>query len=168
MAFTALPTWTVEPITAADLKAMVDAIAELRPLFAEKTVDETVNNSATLQNDDQLVIAVPANTKWEVDGVFRFNSGTTPDIKAKFTVPASATLKWNFFAQAGTFLGFQQDETTTATVDGIAAPVACLVKGILTVGATAGNLQLQWAQATANASNTIVQIGSYLKLRRMS
>lgn len=164
MAFTSYPA-AGEDLTAATLQAL---ISELRPLFVEKTVDETVNNSAALQNDDVLFLAVPANTKWELDGVIRFNSGTTPDFRAKFTVPASATLKWNIFAQAGTWLGFQQDETTTAVIDGLAASVATQVNGVLTVGANAGNLQLQWAQGTANASNTIVQIGSYLKLQRMS
>lgn len=168
MAFVTLSNFLTEPVTAIKLQTLSNAIAELRPLFVEKTLDQTLNNSAVLQNDTALFLAVPANTKWELNGVIRFNSGTTPDFRAKFTVPALATLKWNIFAQATTWLGFQQDETTTAVIDGLAASVAAQINGVLTVGANAGNLQLQWAQGTANVSNTIVQIGSYLKLQRMS
>lgn len=165
MALTSYPA-AGEDLTATILQAL---ISELRPLYAEKTADETVNNSAVLQDDNELVLAVSANTKWEVTALIRYNSGTTPDIKVKYTVPTSATMKWAVFAAgSGVFLGYQQDETTTAIIDGAGTGVACLVKGILTVGANAGNLTMQWAQNVATVANTIVQAGSYLLLRRMS
>lgn len=165
MAFTTYPA-AGDDLTATTLQAL---ISELRPLYAEKTADETVNNSAALQDDNELVLAVAANTKYEVTSLIRYNSGTTPDLKVKYTVPTGATLKWAMFAAgSGVFLGYQQDETTTAANDGAGVGVACLVKGILTVGVNAGSLTTQWAQNTANASNTIVQAGSYLLLRRMS
>jgi len=156
----------LQELTAADLNAAFTAVT---PLFVRKTSDETVNNSAVLQNDDQLLLSVAANTVYELTSVIRYNSGATPDIKLHYTVPAGASLRITVFAQAAAvFLGYNQDETTTAVNDGVGSATACLVKGIYIGGSNAGTLQLQWAQNTANASNTQVLIGSYMTLMKVA
>lgn len=50
-------------------------------VIARKTADEVVNNSATLQNDDHLLLALAANEVWEVEINLWYDSGTTPDLK---------------------------------------------------------------------------------------
>lgn len=167
MTFITLPSWGVEPVTAADLQAMVNATSELRPVFKRKTSDETVNNSATLQNDDHLFLSVAASTTYELDGVLHYNSGTTPDFKFGWTVPTGLTMKYTVQAVSGSFNGFSQDQTTIPAIDGQGVDVAAVLTGIVIVSTTAGTLTLQWAQNTANASNTIVRAGSYLRLRKV-
>jgi hypothetical protein len=50
----------------------------------------------------------------------------------------------------------------------VGADQVILVQGILIVSSTSGNLQFQWAQNTANASNSSVKANSYLLLRRVA
>jgi hypothetical protein len=55
-------------------------------------------------------------------------------------------------------------------VVGLAGTAADLVMdawGLVIMGGTAGTLQTQWAQNTANVSDTIVKAGSFLELNRI-
>ena len=136
-------------------------------IVVRKTSDETVNNSTTLQNDDHLVIAVGANEVWYFEALLLYNSGTTPDIKFAFTVPSGASLSWSLVNKGDTSGGdaaLQLSQTSGAAliVLGTAGIHVCLVKGIVRMSSTAGNLQLQWAQQVANASDTKVLTDSWL------
>jgi hypothetical protein len=134
-------------------------------IFVRKTADETVNNSATLQNDDVLLAAVAANQVYEFELQFHYNSGTTPDIKFGWTFPSGLTMVYDIYSVGGgSFLGYGQTQATVPALDGLGSPIGGLAKGIIAGTYAAGTLQLQWAQNTANASNTIVLAGSYLKL----
>lgn len=139
-----------------------------------KTADETVNNSTTLQNDDELLYAMAANAIV----YFRANlivssssSGANTDFKLAFTVPAAATLAWSFtgginFESSAATASAPAPRTTsgdplnTFTDDNSTRLVT--VEGIVVNGANAGNLQLQWAQVTAAVSDTKVLTNSYL------
>jgi hypothetical protein len=147
----------------------------LLPIKAVKSIDETVNNSATLQNDDALVLAVNSTATYEVSGIIRYNSGTTPDIKFAWTAPASATFFWECIGLdtgasgvTGTVSRQALAIGDTVGIGGTGNDLAASIKGILTVASTAGNLQLQWAQNTANASNTIVRANSYIVARQIA
>lgn len=173
MTFTTLPVWTVEPVTAADLTAMVNAISELRPVWARKTSDETVNNSAVLQNDDQLVAAMVASATYRFHLRLIINSGTTPDFKFTFTLPAGATGSMELFegsspTSAATVLQGPFSVTTTVAMSGVGADQIIIAQGVIVVSTTAGNAQLQWAQNTATGSNTSVKTNSFLHLQRMT
>jgi hypothetical protein len=156
----ALPVFTAGRIpTASEVAALV-------PIYAVKVTDETIISNATFQNDDVLFVSVSAGYTYELEAVIHHQSNTTPDIKFQWTVPSGATIVW---AHMGTVTNFAATYYTTASVsvlDGNGGNASSLVKGIVTVGATSGTLQLQWAQITSNASNTIVRAGSYLKLVR--
>lgn len=164
MAFTTIPSagdfWT-----GAALAALID---ELRPRAAAKTSDQTVNNSATLVNDTQLFVNVSANATYTFTAALRYSTGTTPDLKIAWTFPAGLTLRYDSLIgpTSATLAMFQQDQTTPLAFDG--ALGYAMLFGVVTVSGTAGVLQLQWAQNVANPSNTIMQTGSYLDLRRIS
>lgn len=138
------------------------------PVFVRKSADETVNNSATLQDDDALGKLLTVSSTYEFELLILYNSGATPDLKFGFTGPAGSSANWAAISNSTPVVSVPKVLADTLTVDGTGADATVLVKGIFVMGATAGGLQLQWAQATANASNTIVRAGSYLRIRKVA
>jgi hypothetical protein len=134
------------------------------PDLVEKTADETVNNSGTLQNDDHLVNAIAANERQYLEFTLIVASNTTAEFEAAITVPSGASLKWAYTNRvAGNNVittvsgdGLQYSFAGTST---ILIPISCWVKN----GANAGNVQLQWAQRIADVSDTTVKEGSVLR-----
>lgn len=138
-----------------------------------KTADENVNNSAVLQNDDELFIALEANKTYEISGHLVFITTTSAiDAKVALTCPAGATITWSAIGMdpavaagntgSGTWTGsVASGGTIPVGVSSAYTPV--LISGTIAVGATAGNLQLQWAQNTATAANLTLKAGSNLK-----
>ena len=158
----------------ADTKAARDAAiavhAALNTLHAKvvlKTADETVNNSSTLQNDDELLFAMAANEVWFFIFIPIIDSGTTPDIKVAAAIPTGAVVK---------DLGVYEDNNAGDTIQinaissaralrGLGAgTVACVGHfiGVVINGGTAGNFQIQFAQNTQDASDTKMKANSCL------
>ena len=135
-----------------------------------KTADETVNNSVTLQNDDHLVTAtLPASSAWAFDLLLVTVSSAVADFKFMFTGPAGTIFNLAFLVGGTTYEGGTLTEGSTAGfVSGNGGEVPVWIRGTLTLGGTAGTLQLQWAQNTAEVSNTVVQLGSYLHLQQLT
>ena len=139
--------------------------------FVRKTADEIVNNSTTLQNDDALLAALAANEVVAFQCAIHLTSGVTPDIKVAFTVPSGATLRWGMVGNADpsinqTSVGASGTGILAQTA-GVALPGHILLSGTVVNGANAGNLQLQWAQNTADASDTTVLANSWLLVIRV-
>lgn len=174
MAFTTLPTWIVERLRASRLTTVNTAITELRPLYVRKASDETVNNSSTLQDDNELLLTPSISHTYLLDGQIFYSTGTTPDLKLAFTFPTGAVLAWSLFGYKFDGSSFESEYRTSTwqaasgTSNAVAGTTATYdvvhVRGILRMSTTAGNLQLQWAQNTANASNTVVKADSWLRL----
>lgn len=123
-----------------------------------KTADETVNNSAVLQNDDHLLFAIAANEVWEFKLVCYVSGFTTSDLKMIFAVPAGAAGAYNYLAGGPTGSDIAGEVTAIATqfnaiirVDGVNIFTLFVM---LVNGGNAGNLQFQWAQGTAVAEDT--------------
>lgn len=138
-----------------------------------KASDETVNNSSTLQDDDDLLITMGANEVWYFEAMLIFTSNGTADFKMAFTVPSGATLEavgvgkepGGADARVRRLIGSASSESydgSATTEDSV------IVKGTVRVGGTAGNLQLQWAQNTADASDTKLLTDSWLMGARES
>lgn len=143
-------------LTAAQLNALV-------PVTAVKLADETLNNVTGLQNDDELLWAVSASSTYLLHLSISYNSGTTPDIKFGWSVPASTTMKWRVIGAdtaGAVILTSGLTESSVQPIGGAGADTHLLVEAVITVSTTAGNVTLQWAQNTANVSNTIVRAGS--------
>lgn len=138
--------------------------------MAVKAADETVNNSAVLQNDDELLIAVEASRNYSVLLVMKYNTGLTPDLKIAFAVPTGATISGVFVEVTGTSTvstrGNLDIAANAVELNGHANDGLIFLFAHLIVGVTAGNLQLQWAQNTADVSNSIVRAGSILTIER--
>lgn len=145
-------------------------------IIRKATETQAVNNSTTLVNDSHLLVAVEANTNYAVETNVFFSSGATPDIKFAFTYPALSVFSWMGIGYLDTSITFQINMTssayqsasgTTQSYGGGGDFPTAQLKGFLRVGATAGNLQLQWAQNTANASNTLVKQDSWMKIEKV-
>lgn len=155
------------PFTAGQ-KLTADALNQLLPTIAAKATDQTVNNSSTLVDDDDMVIALAANSVYRFEAVFVYNSNTTADIKIGYTIPsgASTTAVTDYFDTALTrnMIPHVAAPTTGTPMGGNASNAPAWTKGTVTT-TTAGNLTIRWAQNTTNASNTVMKAGSFLAVQ---
>jgi uncharacterized membrane protein len=131
-----------------------------------KSAGETVNNSITLQNDDDLLFAVGANEKWHFFLYLIYTSSAVADFKFAFTVPATGALQRITAGLVGALTGetgvlTEQDGTAVLTLAGAGA-YRVLLAWYRYSGGNAGNIQLQWAQDTQEVSDTIVSNGSHI------
>lgn len=134
--------------------------------IVSKPANEIVNNSTVLQNDDHLFFAVGALERWEVLLALEVRSTTaTPDVKYAWSVPSGAIKK--FLTWSETAPSPNIDGTATAVLAADNAERWTMIRYLVVSGATAGNVQLQWAQNTATAEDTRVVDGSFLIAHRV-
>lgn len=141
-------------------------------LAVRKAADETVNNSTTLQNDDDLLFAVAANANYHARLIIRQNSSTVADFKFQFTVPAGASIDGVSFnagvptsSPEGEYQRFDESQVVTVPCNG--TNDLMVIDLIIVVAGTAGNVQFQWAQNTAEVSDTKVLEHSLILYRRI-
>lgn len=173
----ALHTYTAgEVLTATNLNESVNG------KFALKTSTETVNNSNTVQDDDQLFITPTINATYFVQLYLIYQStGSTPDIKFGFTMPAGASFNWTAIGvtptdanqdstqQSGYIRVSSTSSSTTRALGTMTGQeLSAVPTGLLIMGSTAGNLQLQWSQSAAVAENTQVKANSCIVATRIA
>jgi hypothetical protein len=135
-----------------------------------KTADETVNNSSTLQNDDHLYFAVGANEIWEFEIFLRVvmdDIATALGLRCDFSVPSEGACKIWCTNQYHWTASKNQHELVNGTYFRTSPPLAnenCInyIKAVYIGGANAGNVQFQWAQIVAHASDSKVLANSIL------
>lgn len=140
---------------------------DLAPRYAYKSSDETVNNTATLQSDDFLLLDVAASTRYEFELYITYTSNTTPDLKLGWTLPTGASNSYVYqFFDGATWVASSGATVPTAgvAIGGFGAALPARFQGVITISTTAGTMQIVWAQNTANASNTTIHAGSYLRV----
>lgn len=129
---------------------------------------QIVNNSTTLVNANDMLVALAASEVWRFEAQLWYESGTTPDIKFAFTVPSGATLWWHRHGadEAGTVFGsgvVVGSGTSDPAQGGGAGSIRSIhIRGLVVNSTTAGNLQLQFAQNSTNASDTTLHANSTL------
>jgi hypothetical protein len=166
-----MATFTPVPTAGTNLRASVlsSLVTEARPLFVRKANDETVNNSATLQADDQLILAVAASVTYRFMLRLIVNTNATADFKMQFTFPSGTTMSYDAFTGSNpdTAASSLQGPSTQATISafsGVAADQTLHIVGMIITSTTAGSMGVTWAQNTANASDTIVKTNSYWEI----
>jgi len=128
-----------------------------------KKVDETVNNSTVLQDDDELFSTLAINKTYFFQLIMLYNAGVVPEIKYAFTVPALASVaildddRWDSGGDRNLKDGTVATEIGSAGVD-----QAMAVFGRVIMGATAGDLTFQFAQVVSDGADTTVLQGSVL------
>lgn len=129
-------------------------------------------SSTVLQNVTDLAIALPTAGVFQFEGRLFYEATTVADIKFAWTIPAGANMRWGINALGP---GGVNPIYTAITGSGTATPVGALgigsilmalFSGEVTMGGTAGNLQLQAAQNTSEASATTVVERSFMEVWR--
>ena len=137
----------------------------LLPVFRVlKAADETVNNSSTFQDDNELKFHARANGVFLVDIVVLVNSGSTPNIKFQLTLPSGASVKWDM--QAANTSGSVLHRYSGISGESGTDEMNVFRAHVATAG-TAGAVTLQWAQSTAHASDSKVLANSFLIVQQI-
>lgn len=127
---------------------------------------QTVNNSTTLVNDNRLSFPFGANETWAFHLIVRHFSETAADIKFAFSAPGVEGV-WAFSSAPGNIPVTDFNAPGTLTIDTFGVSRITELFGSLNAS-SAGTLQFQWAQNTADLSDTFVQVGSYLIATRLA
>jgi len=150
---------------------------------AVKTAQESVASSTTLQNDDDLLVALRADAWYEVEMLLRVSFTTNSAGGFKFAFDFSNTPQENFLtgdivtlqtpSTSGPDIVLASSMTTTFSIadadawDLIATNMV-RVKGLVHANATTGGtMRLQWAQHTSSANATLLLPGCLLSARRI-
>lgn len=144
---------------------------DLQPLWALKTVAESVASSTTLQNDDALFVSVLANTTYKLKCHMIINTVSAASFKLDLTLPAGTTWRPGSFICGSASANLQMGPMNTAAITGITGTgVDTIVEfeAAIQVAGTAGTVQLRWAQNVSNGTSTVVGVGSWLKLDRVA
>lgn len=147
----------------------------MQTLFINKTTDESVTSSTTMQNDNVLLFAVQANSIYYVkayimvDGHDGATGGGGTDgaggIEYGWYGPTDTTFVWTSNAitddtnargnvsRIRHTIGSLPDMMTIGTGNYMIIPV----QGIVETSDTTGNFGFRWTQATSNATPTVVK-----------
>lgn len=162
-----------------DAKRLLDEddLTGLMPVvFVRKASDESVSNSIIVQDDNELTVAVEANTTYEIDLVLRIEGPNNGDLRWELDTPNSVDVFGSYAAMAVAATNLAQATVMAANASGQQQVVGTITnettglifKGTVEVGALAGSVTLQWAQGSSHADPTRVLRGSYLKLTKVS
>lgn len=173
MAWTAPRTWTDgELVTAAIMNPHVrDNLLAVGPhLLVRKTADQSVTSSTAFQADAALLVNIPANESWLLEWKLLIVAGTTGDFKAQWTFPTGGEISIRAVTEnaAGTLV-INRIQTGTSPAGQISSNGATgTVPHIVEVSmfyknaGTAGNVTLEWAQNTSDATSTTMKVNSTL------
>lgn len=132
-------------------------------------------SSTVLQNVTNMVATFPATVSgaiYQWRGHVFYDATTAADIKFAFTIPTGATMRWglNALGPGGTnpiYTSISGSGTAiSAGALGIGSVLYALFSGEMTMAANAGNLQMQAAQNTSDASVTTVFARSFMEVWR--
>lgn len=158
-----------------------ELLADLQAIngFVRKTADESVTSSATLQNDNELSIPIPAAGTYEIEVSLLVTSAANAagDIRVGATFPAGTMVMAvdgldNSLASGTAGTGTRFAATITSGVDpGVALGASTAMTyahvKFLFVATASGTFQFQWAQGASNANATTVKTNSYLTMKQV-
>lgn len=137
--------------------------------YVRKGTTESVTSSTTVQNDDQLVVALAVGT-WEVEFFLAVTGASGGDVRTAYTNTGTMSFLGRFCSGAGATTGDIADGTLQSTVRSITTEVVYgltstttqmfIRERILVEVTVAGNLQLQWAQGTSSGTATVMNTSS--------
>jgi hypothetical protein len=145
------------------------------PKYVMKAAGEVVNNSAALQNDNDLLAALPVG-QYKIELFVHYTTNTAADFQCAWTATGTINSLGRTVMGGGTSMTSVTD--STLRFQGLALGTANLVSGnttsanivredLLVDVVAAGTLQFQWAQGTANASDTTVTSASRMIITKV-
>lgn len=149
-------------------------IENARNVFIRKTADETVNNSAAVQDDNDLQFAVLAGQAWEFKICLLFNSPsadtsdfryvTNQSVGNMFTLAVARSDLAAGVALASEILA--ADTEGRADLSDLGSSPNAIIQGWFVAEAD-GDFKFRWAQWSAVAHDTKILTDSFLVARRL-
>jgi hypothetical protein len=134
------------------------------PTISDVTSTQTRTESTSFM-PTTISHAVSANEDWCFQINLLYNSNSTADVKLEWSgIPSGASGNWSAlgYKASGAFdLQSNVSLATDITAGGQGAVYSIFLYGVFIVGGSGGTLQLDFAQNTANASDTTIEVGSY-------
>ncbi len=149
-------------------------------LFARKTADTSRSSTTTMADDPHLTVSLSASATYLLFAYLAYQAGTTGDFNIAFTQPSGAAGSWQ-----GTGLGRDVGAsvgtggwtvrmntndigaTQPRSYGGDTTNQAVQVMGIVRTS-SAGTFAAQWAQASSDATATILRTDSWMQLVRVA
>ncbi len=138
-------------------------------ITVKKPTDQSVTSSTTLVNDNALFFPINANDSMVIEGYLHcFTATATPHVQIAWTIPAGATMDIGTYVDDVT-LGDNEtftsvtSGTSTGSITTNSGNVPIHFWGVVITGATAGNIQLKWAQGTSSSTATTLKAKSYMR-----
>lgn len=143
---------------------------DAQQVYRAKASAKTANANTTLSADTELVLPVKRNTTYVVEAQLITDSGTTPDAKIGWSGPTGATMNWMVQPAGDVVGGIVKAIGDSQALDGAGAGTDRMhqLTGLLTVGVNDGTLTLTFAQNTSDASDTKLEAGSWVLLRKVA
>lgn len=148
--------------------------------FAIRTADAAaINNSAVLVNDAVLVapIVPTGSSTYMLEALMFYDASQVSDFKFTINTPLVTNLRWTGWGLSTGAASTSNDikistQVASGATDswagiGVGSSLSMRAWGILTT-ATAGNIQIAYAQQTADPTNLTVKAGSWLRVTRVS
>lgn len=132
-----------------------------------KASDETVNNSSTLQDDDDFAFSLAASEVVHILAFLNLDTAATPDWKCNWSLPASGTLTYHSLGGKNSIDYNVAAGDLTANGQGAGTKDNVIYSAMITNSTTAGTATFQWAQNTANASDTKITARSFMVIYRV-
>lgn len=149
--------------------------------YAHMTGDVTVTNSTTLVEATGLTFDLSASATYVFHGWLLYTAPDGGDLKIQPGAPSGATGYWSLVGAAtgfepnaaqewinyGAFDASDLSTSQTLTGGGSSNYMIGKMEGYI-VTTDAGECQVQVAQATANATSTVLRAGSWLRMARVA
>jgi hypothetical protein len=169
------------PTFAAGMVPTADELEALKPIWVIKQSNEDLPSSTTLQNDDELFVALEANSQYHIrlviqvdgpaSGVVAGGQGIVTDwstpadsvltmLKRTVGPDAASTDRQNTNVRLGAHnastditYGIEDDKTFWGTI----------MEEFIIDTVSAGTINFRWAQKTSHATAVSVRSGSYIR-----
>ena len=145
------------------------------PKIVKKASSEVVNNSTTMQNDDDLVYTLPANGTFEIETKLVVSGAANADVKIDWSVTGDVSQVTTRACLGPAISSADNTDTnvrstnhnlTTDVNYGCDGSTGGYIteKFIVETSSSGGNIQMRWAQRVAQASDTTMSSNSYMKI----
>ncbi len=167
------------PTPLAGQRVTASLLRSFQPQTIRKTADESRSATTTFADDTHLVFAAEANAVYTMWGWIKYFASNTPDIKIQFSVPSGCLGEWAWImpgatTAATTTTGYSI-RTETNDVSGSRTGYGTSdsnhftpISGLFRMSSTPGNIALQWAQNTSDATASTLYTDSWLMYQRIA
>lgn len=138
-----------------------------RIVHINKTSDESVATSTTLQDDDDLTVSVEPGV-YKIVVMLKVTCGASGGFKyAMATTATNSRLEATSFIATPANIARISSFGTTDALTGALTNSVVMLEGMFAL-ADGGTVKLQWAQNASDATNSTVKSGSHLLIERIS